>query len=1596
MKKSLLAVLLIALASPAVFGQFAPPIDTVYTENFDGTLGADSIAANYNTDSTNATRSWNDTTYIKTTGNASFHTQIYASDSIVFETDAFTTVTYTNVRLTFDHICKIRYIQKAFIQMSRDNGATWVNLTSSHYQGGSPQFSSQGWFNELSYPSQLLTPYWYGPTIGNSNTGTGPTPNTASDWWARETFDLSSYLGTYDNTNSQYGYANCKLRFIMSNKTGTPSPAALDGWFVDNIMVEGAPCELEPPTIDWVNVSVPAKPIGARYMPTQAVRVKGKDNVGVDSMRIYMRRYDYSASSWGTWTDSLMSSSFSSNCPDSSQYTYTFGNIDIHDTIEWYVRIFDCACPNVVRDPLESASIFAYKFWRDAGLPPICGTTTQNSFPYSTTLPVDQDFENNVYWVAGSGSGATGVSHRGNFPDQNPPYGLNYKVIPNENTIGFAWSIRTGSTETNLTGPDGDASPNGGGKYIYTEAEQGSANDKAHFITPCLDLRSYNCAILEFDYHMYGAHVDFLAITADTGFNTSSYTGLARIDGQKQSKSSDPFKTFSVALNDITGDYARIRFSVNRGNSLKGDVAIDNIRIYEPAAYEVALREVFNPENGYCSYSNNETIDLWIQNNGCTSLDSVPITWEFDYTNTSGSTTNQTHTEYITNKTLETGDSTFYTFGTGPNLSGYGIYDIWVYTEQPGDTVATNDTIGPIRIVHEEPYATFPYVLDFDGAATTAGNNTAANAGSFPNNVWTPVPAGNSGEYAFMVGDEWTPTIGSGPITDKSGQGNYLVAEGNYGVSPASATLVSQCLDLSNMTKPVLQFRHHMYGADIGAIRVQWIKDGDNFWSNPMTPFTTTLTDEKDNWSFYEVDLSAQAGNLIKLRFIAQKSGFGVAADIAFDDIVIVDKANTDVGVDAIINPAARINLVGGPAQLKAEFKVRNFGKNAQTNVPITYTITPTCGSNAGVSTTYTFTHSASIPAGGNITVTDNSNTVAWPTGTFEMYAYTGKANDNNTWNDSAYVKSAGWPEVYIQSGFVEDFESCNNGDSSGFFVAGALDLWKVDQINALGNNNGMATRPNQNVPGGLEEFLYFPRFIGFDTIAGAELRLVHDVDLGAGDVALIEFQGNGTWNTLGFWDPQNVVSTNWYNTGTSSVGDAWAGAQGQMSSTWPLSTWNFSAAPLILRARLKTGTGNSDGWNLDKVEVYIPPQNSAAPIDVTTVEYLPVPDQNNHLKTLIKNTGAKVLDSCLVEFSTDGGTTWSNPEQVVFNPPLVPRKTAWYEFTQDWVSPTSGLYNVCVRTSRPDSKPDNDPSDDQICADITVLDKIIMSVDSSYCNDFDDPSLTPWLTLNAFVKDGLTAWELGTPAVAPLVSANSGSNAWMTDLDSNYKKRDSSALYTPVFRLDSGQTYTYEFMHAFSTEIYHDGGTVDVTFDGGISWHTVGTNLYGATWFNTSFVTSLDVFKPGWTGLSNGWQQAKLNLAVDTARNAIFRFRFGSDETINKAGWAIDDFCFYKTSDNDKIYVIGQEELEQNIGVGNIHPNPTSGIAQLPISFQSDADVLITVRNTQGQILEQRTVHGTSGIQTFTIETSSWASGMYLVETVTPLGTDVQRLIVE
>ena len=53
--------------------------------------------------------------------------------------------------------------------------------------------------------------------------------------------------------------------------------------------------------------------------------------------------------------------------------------------------------------------------------------------------------------------------------------------------------------------------------------------------------------------------------------------------------------------------------------------------------------------------------------------------------------------------------------------------------------------------------------------------------------------------------------------------------------------------------------------------------------------------------------------------------------------------------------------------------ELRNFGDQSQNNIPINYTITPTCGPNAGIPVSYSFIHTPNLAAGGTATATGSS-----------------------------------------------------------------------------------------------------------------------------------------------------------------------------------------------------------------------------------------------------------------------------------------------------------------------------------------------------------------------------------------------------------------------------------------------------------------------------------------------------------------------------------------------------------------------------------------------------------------------------------------------
>ncbi len=63
----------------------------------------------------------------------------------------FSTVGYNSLFLYFDHICKIEFFDDAIIEVSSDNGLSWINICNNSYMGYSNYTSQNCRFQEASY-----------------------------------------------------------------------------------------------------------------------------------------------------------------------------------------------------------------------------------------------------------------------------------------------------------------------------------------------------------------------------------------------------------------------------------------------------------------------------------------------------------------------------------------------------------------------------------------------------------------------------------------------------------------------------------------------------------------------------------------------------------------------------------------------------------------------------------------------------------------------------------------------------------------------------------------------------------------------------------------------------------------------------------------------------------------------------------------------------------------------------------------------------------------------------------------------------------------------------------------------------------------------------------------------------------------------------------------------------------------------------------------------------------------------------------------------------------------------------------------------------
>jgi hypothetical protein len=1537
-------------------------IVTVFSENFDS---ATVSTATYSANPGLSNPLFANTSTVAFTAPNSAFAQVFLNDTIYLETPAFSTVGRAFARLRFNHIAKIFLQQRARIEISTNNGATWQTLGGAAYRGPSTNFVTVGnYFNESSYPVD-----WQINT--NPNAPFFPPNNTM---WKNEVFDITNFA--IGPGGAGPGFPQVKIRFALqfASTFGLAAP----GWFIDDIVVDVSDCEIEFPFVSFSHGSTfPIQPIGARFQPTEQVRIGAWDNIAVQVRRLTYRL------NGGPWIDTNLTN-LGPQPPDTTLYSFTWNALAIGDTVDWYITVAD-TCGNTVRRPDALSVPDFYRFWREPSPPARCGLTFPNSFPFLiSTFPWSENFEGPL-WVPGTGSGAAGgTAHRGNMPIGNPPSGQNYVVAPNLNQIGYGWSVRQGPTPTPNTGPNSN-NTTGGQKYVFADASQ-PANPTApqpQFITPCIQVPSTGCYGLEFFYHMFGNDINRLRVDIDTGAanndNPSFENAIILIIGQQQQSATAPWQRAFVPLERFAGKTVRLRFfAVRQGNGNLADIAIDDLRIFQPPQFDIAVSSISAPEDGFCSYSATSPVRIRIQNLGCSAAPNVPLAFSVN--------------GVIQRDTLPgpfpSGGDTMYTFVPTANLSATTTYTIRAWGEVATDANRANDTASAITIIHPVSLTSFPFLEDFNGAGWAPGNVGGANTvGTFNTTQgWQPVPAGTTAHH-FRVGRFLSPANNTGPRWDYSGSGNYIYATGSIGTTPGGATYESRCLSLAGMNNPVLEFAFHLFGANTGQLRVEVMEPGSKVWT--ILPAATLngsqQTQVTEGWRWRSVDLSAYANQIIRLRIVATKAGTGTAADMAIDNLRLYNRINQDAGIVDIQRPPFGIETSNTQTMLVV---LRNFGMQPLTSVPVTVTITPDCGPNQGVARTATTTWTGTLPPGGQVQVQVPQPTGGYPKGSFRVCATTNLAGDNIAFNNEYCWFSAGFEVEQIP--FFTNHDPC---DQYGFFAGATgggnptLRMWELgtppggaaSAPNAWSTNLFGVTRPNT------QEVLRLPPVNGFDTVRGTEIRIRHRFNFANGDAGVLERLSGGNWSTFGGIG----LGENWYDHPSFGSASApgigtpgWVGNTGPnyVLSVHPLGVLDRTPNDHSFRLRLNSGGASSGSfWHVDDIEFYVPPQNSAAPVQLEPIGFFLLPGTDNTLRVRIQNTGANPIDSLVVQYNINSGPF--TPEQlIVFNPPLIRNQvTPWIILNERWVNPASGAYNICVVTSRPNGKPDDFTPDDTLCINEVVLEEVPLSPTVSYCNDFDDPNQVPWITYNAFVKGRPTNWQEGIPNQPPILPRAGNPRAWMTGLNSDYSARDSSALYTPVFELVPQTVYKMTFQHYFLTEQNHDGGTIEVTFDGGSTWWTVGWPLI-PDWFNTSHVTGLEIVRPGWSGNSGGWIPAELNFMVDSTYKGIFRFRMGSDNTVEDAGWAIDDFCLAVTNDIPQYVVSTKEVKDPSFGIGQITPNPAGFLTTIPYLVQSSGEARLQVTNLLGQVVYEGVRNLSPGPGKMELEISKWPVGSYIV----------------
>lgn len=439
------------------------------------------------------------------------------------------------------------------------------------------------------------------------------------------------------------------------------------------------------------------------------------------------------------------------------------------------------------------------------------------------------------------------------------------------------WQVNSGSTSSTSTGPAFDNTfGTAAGQYLYTEAS-GCAIQTSVLTSPYYDFNGLAAPTLFFNYHMYGADLGTLQVEASVGGN-SAWDTLWTQTGEVQTSNAADWIKVSLGLGAyLNNDSVRFRFVGITGSSFNSDLAIDDISVVNIFSTDVGVVAINRPSAPFpsCGLTATDTVEVVIENFGADSASNFPVTFRVDGV----AAPSETFTG-----TILSGDQATFTFVGTANLAAAGMYTIDAFTSWVADSLASNDSSSVM--VENLVITAYPYFQGFENFSSCGVATGATNCPTIEG--WV------QGENGVEDDDDWRTISGptgsgnTGPTVDRTlgtSAGQYMYTEASSSSNELNS-LYSPCFTITGLTSPIVGFFYHMYGGDMGTLRLDVSDDGGATWDSLWSQTGQVQTADTDPWLFARADLTTYINQTVFFR-LNGTVGVGFTSDMSIDEFYV-------------------------------------------------------------------------------------------------------------------------------------------------------------------------------------------------------------------------------------------------------------------------------------------------------------------------------------------------------------------------------------------------------------------------------------------------------------------------------------------------------------------------------------------------------------------------------------------------------------------------------------------------------------------------------------------------------------------------------------